>query len=51
MAFKINSLNPYTPLVEAVNTIKTGSNSVLNIHYYIDNDNYNLNRYTNKLFS
>lgn len=40
MAFKINSLNPYTPLVEAVNTIKTGSNSVLNIHYYIDNNNY-----------
>jgi len=40
MAFKINNLNPYTPLVEAVNTIKTGSNSVLNIHYYIDNDNY-----------
>lgn len=40
MAFKINSLNPYTPLVEAVNTIKTGSNSVLNIHYYVDNDNY-----------
>ena len=40
MAYKLNSLKTFTPLLTAINTVKSGSNDTLVVGYFINRDSF-----------